>query len=49
MCVSYLRVIRGADTVHIPSNLCPQIRDDDELLEDILRENISETRLLDVV
>lgn len=41
-----LRVVRWAYTVQVTRNLCPQIRNTDELFQNVLRHNISVTRFL---
>ena len=45
----HLRVVRRADAVHVPRDLRPQIRDGDELLEHVFRQDVRVPRLLDVV
>lgn len=41
-----LRVVRWAYTIQVASNLCPQIRNAYELLQYVLRHDISVTRFL---
>jgi len=44
-----LKVIRWAVSKQVSANLDTEVRDDDELLEDVLGKNVSVARLFDII
>jgi len=45
----HLGVVRGAHSVQVACNLRTEIRDDDKLLEHILRQNVGVASFLNIV
>ena len=45
----YLSVVRRGDSVHVTRNLCSQIRNGDELGQNVLRNHVRETWVWDVL
>ena len=44
-----LGIVSGGNSIQISSNLGPQVGDHDKLLEDVLREDVGVSGLLDVI